>query len=142
MPPSQDTAEPKAVAGADAPLVMVVDDNPDTRVICETSLRAAGYRTISVGSGAEAIARLDHLTPALVVLDLAMPGVDGFATARAIRARAATRDVPILVFTGLPLEAEENARKAGGTAFCTKPIEPRRFLAEVTRLCPANGGTR
>ena len=142
MPPTQDTAKAQAGAGADAPLVMVVDDNPDTRVICETSLRAAGYRTVTAGSGAEAIAQLEHVTPALVVLDLAMPGVDGFATARAIRSRAATRQVPILVFTGLPMEAEENARKAGGTAFCTKPIEPRRFLAEVARLCPANGGSR
>src|SRR5581483_239518 len=129
-----------AGAAANAPLVLVVDDHPDTRVICETSLRAAGYRTVSASSGAEAIARLEEVTPALVVLDLAMPGVDGFATARAIRGRAATRDVPILVFTGLPMEAEENARKAGGTAFCTKPIEPRRFLAEVARLCPTNGG--
>jgi CheY-like chemotaxis protein len=126
--------------GADGPLVLVVDDNPDTLAICETSLRTAGYRTATAVSGAEALARLPELRPALVVLDLAMPGVDGFATARAIRARPETADLPILVFTGLPPETEDKSRQAGGTAFCTKPIEPRRLLAEVRRLCPAGRG--
>jgi CheY-like chemotaxis protein len=120
--------------------VLVVDDNPDTLAICEATLRSAGYRTATAGSGAEALAQLPGLRPALVVLDLAMPGVDGFVTARAIRARPETADLPILVFTGLPREAEDKSRQAGGTAFCTKPIEPRKFLAEVRRLCPMEGG--
>jgi CheY-like chemotaxis protein len=111
-----------------------VDDHRDALLICETSLRAAGYRTVTAASGAEALACLAELRPALVVLDLAMPGVDGFAVARAIRGRLGFDDLPILVFTGLP---EERARQAGGTAICLKPIEPRRFLAEVRRLCPA-----
>lgn len=114
----------------------MVDDNPDTLHICEASLRAAGYRTLCAGSGAEALVRLEEIRPALVVLDLAMPGVDGFAAARAIRARPDLQDLPILVFTGLPREAEARAREAGGTAFCTKPIEPRQLLAHVHRLCP------
>jgi CheY-like chemotaxis protein len=140
MPTSNDTVNAQANAGAEAPLVLVVDDNPDTRVICETTLQAAGYRTAVAATGAEALSRLDELKPALVVLDLAMPGVDGFATARAIRSRRDMQALPILVFTGLPMEVEENARKAGATAFCTKPIEPRRLVAEVRRLCPAVGG--
>lgn len=119
---------------------MVVDDNPDTRHICEASLRAAGYRTVCAASGAEALARLEEIRPALVLLDLAMPGVDGFETARTIRSRPDLRDIPILVFTGLPREAEDRARQAGGTAFCAKPIEPRRLLAQVHRLCPVRGG--
>lgn len=134
------TAESQARADfgpGEAPLVLVVDDNGDSRAICEASLRTVGYRTATVASGAEALARLDEIRPALVVLDLAMPGVDGFATARAIRARPHQAELPILVCTGLPPGAEQRARQAGGTAFCTKPIEPRRFLAEVRRLCPA-----
>jgi len=129
-----------AAEGAQGPLVLVVDDNPDTLVICETALRAAGYRVLSVATGAEALARLDEARPGLVVLDLAMPGVDGFATARAIRQRPGMATLPILIFSGLPPETREDARQAGGTAFCAKPVEPRRFLAEVRRLCPAKGG--
>ena len=121
-------------------MILIVDDHPDTRVICETALQAAGYRTVAVASGAEAISSLGTLKPSLVVLDLAMPGVDGYATARAIRARPDMRKLPILVFTGLPMEVEANARRAGATAFCTKPIEPRRLLDEVRRLCPVRGG--
>jgi len=127
----------RSQATAREPLVLVVDDHSDTRTICETSLRGAGYRTATAESGAEALARLDELRPSLVVLDLAMPGVDGFAVARAIRGRRGFTDLPILVFTGLPMDTWDRARQAGGTAFCTKPIEPRRFLAEVRRLCPA-----
>jgi CheY-like chemotaxis protein len=131
------TAGSQATAGLDGPLVLIVDDHSDARAICEKSLHAAGYRTASAASGAEALAQLAEIRPALVVLDLAMPGVDGFAVARAIRGRQGFADLPILVFTGLPMETWDRARQAGGTAFCTKPIEPRHFLAEVRRLCPA-----
>ena len=133
-----ETAGSQTNATAMPPLVLVVDDNPDTLVICETALRAAGYRTATVSTGTEALARLDDLRPALVVLDLAMPGIDGFATARAIRARPGMAELPILIFTGLP-EVAENAREAGGTALCSKPVEPRQFLVAVRRLCPVGG---
>ena len=132
-----DTAGAQASAEGDGgPLVLVIDDDPDTRSICERALRAAGYRTATAASGEDGLARLDGVRPSLVVLDLVMPGTDGFAVARAIRARSGGAELPILIFTGLPRDAEGRARDAGGTAFCTKPIEPQRFLAEVRRLCP------
>ncbi len=129
-----------ATAGAramgKAPVVLVVDDDSDARAICQRALSAAGYRTAAAASGAEALARLDVLTPDLVILDLAMPGTDGFATARAIRRRSGLADTPILIFTGLAEDARARAREAGATAFCTKPLEPQRLIAEVRRLCP------
>jgi two-component system alkaline phosphatase synthesis response regulator PhoP len=125
-----------AVTAAEAPLVLVVDDNDDARMICERSMRRAGYRTVTVASGREALARLDEIDPAVVVLDLAMPDTDGFATARAIRARPRSARLPILVVTGLSPDVEARAREAGGDDFCLKPIEPRSLVACVRRLCP------
>ena len=119
------------------PLVLVVDDNGDARAICAHALRAAGYRTATAASAEDALGRLDALRPALVVLDLVMPGTDGFTAARAIRARAVGANVPILLFTALGAQAATAARAAGATAFLTKPVEPRALVAEVRRLCPA-----
>jgi CheY-like chemotaxis protein len=126
-----------AGAGTDgAPLVLVIDDDPDALAICDWALRAEGYRTVTATSGAAGLASLERVRPALVVLDLAMPGTDGFAVARAIRARQDLADLPILIFTGLSRDAERQAMAAGGTAFCSKPIEPHEFVAAVRRLCP------
>lgn len=131
-----DTAgAPAGTKSGERPLVLIVDDNPDTLTICERALGAAGYRAATAASAADALARLDELRPAVVVLDLVMPDQDGFQAARTIRARTG-RALPILVFTGLSTEVESQARAAGATAFCTKPLEPRRLVAEVRRLCP------
>jgi DNA-binding response OmpR family regulator len=132
-----DMGSAQETAGASAPLVLVVDDNRDTLVICARTLKAAGYRTATAASGEEGLALIEALKPALVVLDLAMPGMDGFTTAHRIRSSRDASRTPILVFTGLATpEMEVAARRAGGTAFCTKPLEPKRLLAEVRRLCP------
>jgi CheY-like chemotaxis protein len=74
------------------------------------------------------------LAPALVVLDLAMPGTDGFVVAERIRRDRTAGGLPILIFSGLP--RDKAAQATGATAFCAKPIEPRHFLAAVRRLCP------
>jgi CheY-like chemotaxis protein len=132
-----DTAGAREGAGSTAgPLVLVVDDHEDTRAICKRALEMAGYRVITADSGNEALTLLEEAKPAVVVLDLAMPGMDGFTTAHLIRTRPSGKKTPILIFTGLPPKVEDSARRAGGTAFCLKPIEPRRFVAEVKRLCP------
>ena len=131
-----DTAGALASAGSARPLVLVVDDNPDTLAICSRALGAAGYRTVTTDSATDALARFDELHPAVVVLDLVMPEQDGFQAARAIRARVGD-GLPILVFTALTTDVERQAREAGATAFCTTPLEPRRLVAEVRRLCPA-----
>jgi CheY-like chemotaxis protein len=124
-------------AGAgEAPLVLVIDDNPDSLAICERTLRAGGYRSATAASGAAGLALVAQLEPALVVLDLAMPGTDGFAVADAIRVRGGATAPPILIFTGLSREEALRAGAGGATGFCLKPIEPQRFLAAVRRLCP------
>jgi CheY-like chemotaxis protein len=119
-----------------SPLVLVVDDDPDTLEICRLALERAGYTPALAGSGEEAISLLEQKTPGLIVLDLSMPGMDGWSVAALIRKHKHTAQIPILVITGLLQNVESAARRAGATAFCLKPLDARRFVGEVKRLCP------
>jgi len=133
------TERPSLRAPAQPPLVLVVDDDPNVLKICTTVLEAGGYRTATASSGPEALERVDALKPDLVVLDLVMPGGDGFTAAHMIRSRPAGARTPILVLTGTSMSREDAARRAGATKFCMKPLDPSRFMVEVRKLCPMGG---
>ena len=118
------------------PLVMVVDDDADTRELCDLLLERTGYERALAASGEEAVSLLEQHTPALIVLDLNMPGMDGWSVAALIRKHERTARIPILVMTGLGQNVENAARRAGATGFCLKPLDSKRFVKEVKRLCP------
>jgi CheY-like chemotaxis protein len=127
--------EPAHTSGR-KPLVLVVDDHPDIRLICAKALEQAGYRTVTAGSGDEALAALAADVPDLIVLDLMMPGMDGFTTAHLLRTRPETAHTPIIVLTAAPAAREQAAYRVGAQAFCVKPVEARRLVALARRLCP------
>lgn len=89
--------------------VLVVDDNADDRNLLQRILADAGYTVSVATNGVEAIAELTLSTPNLVVLDLMMPEVDGFAVLESMKARAETRDIPVVVVTAKELTADERA---------------------------------
>ena len=99
-------------------------------------LDRAGYERALAASGEEAISILEQQTPSLIVLDLNMPGMDGWSVAALVRKHPNTATIPILVMTGLAQNVENAARRAGATAFVMKPLDPKRFVREVKRLCP------
>lgn len=121
------------------PLVVVVDDDTDILALCARALEHAGYEVALALSGEEAISFIERRTPSLIVLDLTMPGMDGWTVAQLIRKHKPTAHIPILVITGLMDNAEGAARRAGATSFCLKPFDARRLVAEVKRLCPLPG---
>jgi CheY-like chemotaxis protein len=118
------------------PLVMVVDDDPEVLDLCDMLLERAGYARALAGSGEEAVSLLEQQTPSLIVLDLNMPGMDGWSVAALVRKHERTARIPILVMTGLAQNVENAARRAGATAFVMKPLDSKRFVKEVKRLCP------
>jgi len=125
-----------------APLVLIIDDDAGVRDICARCLEAAGYRTVAASSAAEAMRSLaEGELPGLVILDLMMPGTDGFATMHTLRQERRTAKVPILVLTGLDYHVEAATRRLGATAFCTKPLDLRRLEAQVRKLCPLPGAS-
>jgi CheY-like chemotaxis protein len=130
-PPKDGSTEPKP-----PPLILVVDDDADTRDLVDMLLERAGYDRAVAASGEEAVQLLEQKTPALIVLDLNMPGMDGWSVAALVRKHERTARIPILVMTGLTQNVENAARRAGATAFVLKPIDAKRFVKEVKRLCP------
>jgi CheY-like chemotaxis protein len=130
------TRPPQSNGSALAPLILIVDDHPDIRAICTHLFEQAGYRAATAASGEAALARLDEFTPGLIVLDLMMPQLDGFTTARLIRSRPDTAKTPIVVLTAAPADRDRAAYRVGAQAFCTKPIDSFRLLACVQKLCP------
>jgi CheY-like chemotaxis protein len=118
------------------PLIMVVDDDSETLELCDLLLDRAGYDRVLANSGEEAVSLLEANTPSLMVLDLNMPGMDGWSVAALVRKHERTARIPILVMTGITRDVENAARRAGATAFVLKPIDSKRFVKEVRRLCP------
>jgi two-component system sensor histidine kinase/response regulator len=131
-------APPKDVAPEKParPLIMVVDDDSETLELCDMLLDRAGYDRVLANSGEEAVSLLEAHTPSLMVLDLNMPGMDGWSVAALVRKHERTARIPILVMTGITRDVENAARRAGATAFVLKPIDSKRFVKEVKRLCP------
>jgi signal transduction histidine kinase/DNA-binding response OmpR family regulator len=89
--------------------ILLVDDDSETLALLEETLSAAGYKTQSVRSGAKALQVLSSKLISAVLLDLLMPGIDGFEVIRHVRQETRWRDLPILVMTGKSLTAEESA---------------------------------
>src|SRR5665213_4089886 len=106
------------------PTVLIVDDDPVFRSLTRDALEDSGLRVIEAADGAEAGRRCAEARPSLVIVDMVMPGVDGFAVCRELRARDATRHTPILMATGLGQhDSIDKAYAAGASDFILKPIE-------------------
>ena len=107
-----------------SPLILTVDDDVTTRGFLRTSLEAAGLTVIEASSGEEAIRLFAQQRPELVLLDVAMPGLDGFATCAALRAMPGGEQVPIVMLTGSDdLPAIVRSYEVGATDFELKSVK-------------------
>lgn len=105
------------------PLILVVDDEPVMRVLARESLEQFGFKVEEAENGAEALEVFAERKPDLVLMDVKMPVLDGFATCERLRASAAGRFTPVLMMTGLDdVEAIETSYRVGATDFINKPI--------------------
>ncbi len=124
------------------PLVLVVDDYEDTRRIYSDYLRFAGFRVAAANDGAEAISKARELGPDVVVMDLAMPGVDGWTATRQLKGDPRTKNIYVMAVTGFNEDAHRlEAWRSGCDAFLQKPILPaelvRRIVGRLTARTPA-----
>jgi CheY-like chemotaxis protein len=124
-----------------SPTILVVDDDPSIRTLILTTLEdVAGFDLLEAASGQEALDRALQARPAIVLLDLEMPGVDGLETCRRLRSDPATAEARIVMLTGYTdPEAERRARGAGADLFLTKPFSPLRLLRLVDELGARRG---
>jgi DNA-binding response OmpR family regulator len=109
--------------------VLVVDDEPIVREVVVRYLQREGYRTLEAGDGERARQLLEHDPPSLVVLDVMLPGTDGLALCRWIRARS---DLPVIMLTARGEEADRIVGlELGADDYVTKPFSPRELAARV-----------
>jgi signal transduction histidine kinase/CheY-like chemotaxis protein/CHASE3 domain sensor protein len=112
------------------PLVLVVDDDDYVRTVLQEVLERAGYSVIEAADGETAIALAASALPSLILLDLLMPGMDGWTVLRELSANSATADIPVLVVSG----ADEKGELDRSVQVLEKPIDPEALLAQIRVL--------
>jgi len=118
-------------------MILVVDDDCDARTIYRDYLRAMGCRVVTARDGEMAITKTSRERIDLIVMDLAMPRMDGWTATRVLRQSAATRWLPIIALTAVPT-SRDTARKAGCNAYLAKPCLPELLWWEVRVLLGLN----
>ena len=115
--------------------VLVVDDNAVNRRLLQVLLRSRGYEVCEAASATEAFATLKEKPPHVILMDLRLPGMDGLAATRTLKADPATSEIPVVAVTSYAMKGdEEKARDAGCCAYVTKPIDKALFLETVARV--------
>jgi CheY-like chemotaxis protein len=115
--------------------ILVVDDQEDERTIQSAMLTHLGYQVREAESGEAALASAAEAPPDLVLLDIAMPRMDGFSVCRALRADPRTAGVPVLFFTASVVgDLAAMASEAGAQGILAKPVDPRMVAQELRRI--------
>lgn len=123
---------PRSGTTAGAQTVLVVDDRADNLEAAKTALEGAGYRVLLASEGESAIAVFVAEDPDCVLLDVRMPGLDGFAVCKRIRALPRGVDTPIVFLTALrDVDTFDQALRSGGDDFLTKPVQSTELLVRV-----------
>ncbi len=112
--------------------ILVVEDNAVNRRLEEFLLRSQGYDVVHAATAHEAFELLKGERPALILMDIQLPGMDGLAATRRLKEDASTRDIPVVAVTSYAMSGDrEKALTAGCAGFVVKPLDKVLFLREV-----------
>ena len=118
--------------------ILVIEDTEDNRVILSDLLSSAGYELIEAMDGLEGVATAEREQPDLILMDIQLPGIDGYEATRRIRKIPALAKVPIIAVTSYALSGDEaKTREAGCDGYVAKPYSPRQLLAKVREFLPS-----
>lgn len=122
------------------PLVLLVDDYPDAREMYREYLVFSGFDVAEASSGREAIDLASDIRPDIILMDLSLPGMDGWEATRLLKAQPVTENIPVVALTGHALAGHsEDARRAGCDAFITKPCLPDALVDAIRRVLSKTG---
>ncbi len=117
--------------------ILVIEDQEDNRRILRDLLTSAGYEMIEALTGEEGVVSAETHRPDLILMDIQLPGLDGYGATRRIKANPALRQIPIIAVTSYALSGDEvKAREAGCNDYVTKPFSPRALLAKIREYLP------
>ena len=120
--------------------ILIIDDSPTDVRVFTTLLERAGHRVSSAGSAEQGIEMARRLRPDLVIMDVIMPGMNGFQATRALTRDPATQDVPILIITTKSMETDRVwGLRQGARDFLTKPVGEKELLARIQNLLAKAG---
>jgi two-component system cell cycle response regulator DivK len=112
--------------------ILAVDDQEDNRRILRDLLTSVGYEVIEAVTGEEAVTLAEKQRPDLILMDIQLPGIDGYEATRRIKANPTLRAIPLIVVTSYALSGDDaKAMAAGADAYVSKPFSPRALLAKV-----------
>lgn len=104
--------------------ILIVEDNPQNRKLVRTLLHLEGYETREAGDAAAALKILEDTRPALILMDIQLPGMDGVELTRLLRRQKTTRDIPIVALTAYAMNGDHERLLAGGcSGYISKPID-------------------
>jgi len=134
---------PEDLAHSDVQLVLLVEDDPQTRSLVEQYLLALGYRVVLAENGHTALTQAHALLPALVLMDIQMPGMDGLTAISRLRAEHAFASLPIIALSARAMSGDrELCLAAGATEYLSKPVRLRELGAQIAALLRAAMGRK
>ncbi len=122
-------------------LILIVEDNEKNRKLLRDLLQVKGYKTIETETAEEGIRLAQESQPALILMDIQLPGIDGISALKRLRAEPKTRDIPVIAVTASAMTNKRETMLAEGfDGYQTKPISVNDFLEEVRRVLEVHGG--
>ena len=126
-----------------SPSVLLIEDNEHLRTIFALVLRESGYAVVEAADGPTALRIADEQRPDLILSDVSLPGMDGWETIRALRARPGMDEVPVVIASAFDRSTDlEQSREMGCAAHLVKPLDPAELLSEIRRLLGDPKGDR
>jgi two-component system, cell cycle response regulator DivK len=117
------------------PKILLVEDDEMNRDMLSRRLMKRGYEVVIATDGQQGVELAREVAPAIILMDMSLPIMDGWEATRALKAAAETRDIPVIALTAHAMSGdEERARAAGCNDFDTKPVELPRLLAKIEAL--------
>ncbi|HTI99964.1 MAG TPA: response regulator [Dongiaceae bacterium] len=119
------------------PTVLLIEDHEQNRYLATFLLERHGYAVVAAADGPAGIELARTAPPALILLDIQLPLMDGYAVARELRSNPALRDIPIIAVTSYAMVGDrEKSLAAGCNGYIEKPINPDTFVTEIERFLP------
>ena len=116
-------------------LILIIEDNEKNRKLCRDVLQVKGYRTIESENAEEGLKLASEQLPALILMDIQLPGMDGISAMKQLKADANTQNIPIIAITASAMTNNRQAMLGEGfDGYQTKPVTLKEFLGEVERV--------